>query len=272
MLSTMVHALFGYALCGASLARMVEICFVLKEQRNAAEAVEVGATPSPTPTSGGQSPTTGQRAAAQSPRVFSYLPAYLMVAAGILFMSATDEELHWADDQGVDGGTWGLIDFSWAFFVFFYTSVLVDKYTSWGGRYGQRNAAARAAAEQDTEGSSAAYRPVAPTDPDHEHLEMADRSLSESAPLAGEEDAVPLSKNSSPPSSEGNAELPQEPRVRFNEPASSTRQEHVPSLARESIERPRPSIGSDPHHVLWSTHDDPGHDPFADSDDTATLA
>lgn len=262
MLSTMVHALFGYALCGASLARIVEICFVLKEQRTADEAVAVGVTASPTPADGLENATAGQRAAASSPRVFSYLPAYLMVAAGILFMSATDEELHWADDQGVDGGTWGMIDFSWAFFVFFYTSVLVDKYTAWGGRYGQRNTAARAAAGADTETAGTdAYRAVASNEPEGENLELLNRSRLSEAPLEGEEDAVPLTrgspKHSSPPSSAGAESIP-------------ARQ--VQGDLRIPAVEERTSTSSDSHHVLWASHDDPAHDPFADSDDTATLA
>lgn len=142
----MVHSLFGYALMGASFARMVELVFVLKEQRNADEALAVGVMQPAAGTS-----TSGQTMAALSPCIFSHLPAYLMVAAGILFASATNEEMHWADAQGIDGSTWVMMDFSWAFMVFFYTCVLVDKYTSWGGRFGQRNTAARAAALQDRE-------------------------------------------------------------------------------------------------------------------------
>lgn len=54
-------------------------------------------------------------------------------------MSATDEELHWADGQGVDHVTWGLIDFSISLLIFFWSNVLLDLYISWGGRYGMRS-------------------------------------------------------------------------------------------------------------------------------------
>ena len=68
-------------------------------------------------------------------------PPYLLLASGILFMSATDEELHWADNQGVDHVTWGLIDFSISLLIFFWSNVLLDAYIGWGGRYGMRNGA-----------------------------------------------------------------------------------------------------------------------------------
>lgn len=67
---------------------------------------------------------------------FQYLPPYLLVASGILFMSATDEELRWADSKGVDSITWGLIDFSISLAIFFWSNVLIDLYVSWGGKNG----------------------------------------------------------------------------------------------------------------------------------------
>lgn len=58
-------------------------------------------------------------------------------------MSATDEELHWADAKGVDHVTWGMIDFSVALVLFLWIkyvplsrSVLIDTYIGYGGRYG----------------------------------------------------------------------------------------------------------------------------------------
>lgn len=48
----------------------------------------------------------------------SHRTPFLLVVSGILFMSATDEELHWADAKGIDHITWGLIDFSVALLLF----------------------------------------------------------------------------------------------------------------------------------------------------------
>ncbi|MCO5570192.1 hypothetical protein L7F22_023910 [Adiantum nelumboides] len=80
-------------------------------------------------------------------RAFQYLPPWLLFASGVSFMSATDEELRWADSYGVDHITWGLIDFSISFFLFLWANVLIDLYTSQGGRYGSaRKAAASATA------------------------------------------------------------------------------------------------------------------------------
>lgn len=122
----MIHALFGYALMAAGVARVVEICFVLGDQPSGEPSVAVASSDN-----------------GQGTLAFQYLPPFLLVASGTLFMSATDEELHWADDQGVDHITWGLIDLSIAFAIFFWSNVLIDFYTGWGGRYGLRDPAGR---------------------------------------------------------------------------------------------------------------------------------
>lgn len=122
----MVHALFGYCLMAAGLARIIEVCFLLSDQ----------------PTGNGEE-ATSQRSHPSSAwfpiRAFQHLPIWLLFASGCIFMSATDEELRWADSWGVDSITWGLIDFSLSFLLFFWVNVLVDLYVSEGGRYGSRN-------------------------------------------------------------------------------------------------------------------------------------
>ncbi|WFD35061.1 hypothetical protein MCUN1_001909 [Malassezia cuniculi] len=115
-LSTKVHSLFGYTLMTAAVCRIVEVCFVLQDQ----------------PTGQGE-PEPGSWFRIHA---FQYLPPFLLVASGILFMSATDEEMRWAHSKGVDHVTWGLIDFSVAFVIFFWTNVLIDAYIYYGGRYG----------------------------------------------------------------------------------------------------------------------------------------
>ncbi|KAK0546060.1 hypothetical protein OC845_004799 [Tilletia horrida] len=178
MLSTMVHALFGYVLIAAGIARIIEVCFVLQdgptgftssspipqsqdrrqavtrpadeeeaeEQELQAEADQLSnrgaSTPLSTPVDQSErDPRTGamryERNGWFEVKAFQYMTPYLLTAGGILFMSATDEELKWADSQGVDAGTWGLIDFSISLGLFLWFNVLIDLYVSLGGYRGQ---------------------------------------------------------------------------------------------------------------------------------------
>ncbi|MCO5583355.1 hypothetical protein L7F22_037265 [Adiantum nelumboides] len=136
MISTMIHALFGYTLMAAGIARIIEVCFLLEDRPTGhiEEVQDASTTRAPPSNSTESSPWFPIRA-------FQYLPIWLLFASGALFMSATDEELRWADNQGVDAITWGLIDFSIAFFLFFWANVLIDFYVSQGGMYGSRTRA-----------------------------------------------------------------------------------------------------------------------------------
>lgn len=145
MISTMVHSLFGYALMGAGITRMIEVCFVLQDR-------PTGTTSdSPNTARASEEPSNGSW---YPIRAFQYLPPYLLVASGVLFMSATDEELRWADAQGVDHATWGLIDFSASMLMFLWINVLVDLYVSYGGRYGAARSNASQARSGDREAQS----------------------------------------------------------------------------------------------------------------------
>ena len=117
-ISTHIHALFGYALMAGGVCRIIEICFVLRDAPS-------GTVDRPT-VPGAWFPVS----------VFQYLPPFLLVAGGIMFMSATDEEMRWADAKGIDYVTWGLIDFSVAFLLFLWFNILIDTYVGYGGRYG----------------------------------------------------------------------------------------------------------------------------------------
>ncbi|KZO89921.1 putative membrane protein [Calocera viscosa TUFC12733] len=103
MLSTNVHAVFGITLMSAGVARIIEIVFVLKGK------------PSGTLREGNIS-------------AWQWLPAFGLVASGCLFMSATDEELRWADSLGVDHVTYSLILFSAAFIIFLHVCLLMHLY------------------------------------------------------------------------------------------------------------------------------------------------
>lgn len=108
MISTKIHAMFGYALMAAGVCRIIEVCFVLHDQ--------------PTPPG--------------LARVFQQLPPYLLTLGGTLFMSATDEELRHADDVGIDYVSYALFDFSLSFIIYLVISGLVHLYATTG-----RNAA-----------------------------------------------------------------------------------------------------------------------------------
>ncbi|KAK0535468.1 hypothetical protein OC834_001510 [Tilletia horrida] len=99
------------------------------------------ATAEPSLTRGARDSRTGavriERNAWFEVKAFQYLPPFLLTAGGVLFMSATDEELRWADAQGVDAVTWGLIDFTIALAFFLWFNVLIDLYVSLGGYKGQ---------------------------------------------------------------------------------------------------------------------------------------
>ena len=69
-------------------------------------------------------------------------------------MSATDEEMRWADSRGVDFATWAMIDLSAAFLLFLWMNVLIDTYVGYGGRYGL------AGAPVSEEAPTWAYEPV----------------------------------------------------------------------------------------------------------------
>ena len=147
MISTMVHSLFGYALMGAGIARMIEVCFVLQDRpTGSTRETPDRAVRSEEAVNGSWYPI----------RAFQYLPPYLLVASGVLFMSATDEELRWADARGVDHATWGLIDFSASMLMFLWINVLVDLYVGYGGSYGaaKRYASLARGGDREAEGAS----------------------------------------------------------------------------------------------------------------------
>ncbi|KZS89872.1 hypothetical protein SISNIDRAFT_488744 [Sistotremastrum niveocremeum HHB9708] len=113
--STKIHTTFGVTLMSAGLVRLIEVGFGFVF-----------------PPSEGED--TLDRTSTIRP--FQHLPPFLLVAAGLLFMSATDEELEFIDKVGMDHVTYTLIMFSWAFFIYFYVNVLVYLYTNTGRNAG----------------------------------------------------------------------------------------------------------------------------------------
>jgi hypothetical protein len=125
MLSTKVHAVFGYTLMLAGLTRLVDVCFV---------------SPSYTPADGVEddrsdhtlADCSAESGAASKGRAFRHLPPFLLVAAGLLFMSATDEELQYVHESGMDHVTYILIMFSIAFLLYAHIVFLVTLYATSG--------------------------------------------------------------------------------------------------------------------------------------------
>jgi len=95
-LSTMVHRVFGYSLMAAGLARIIEICFVLKDQ-----------------------PTL------EEPSSFQHLPPFLLFASGFIFMAATEEQLALVDSVGIDHVSYILVLYSLAFLLYLFVQVLL---------------------------------------------------------------------------------------------------------------------------------------------------
>ncbi|RCK60803.1 Protein YTP1 [Candida viswanathii] len=97
-ISTQVHALFGLALMGAGATRIVEILFLLKDKA----CDPLGKILS-----------------------FQYLPPFCLTLAGILFMSATEEQLQLAHDLGSDHSAYILVVSSAAFMIYLWFQLLL---------------------------------------------------------------------------------------------------------------------------------------------------
>ncbi|CAG7920114.1 unnamed protein product [Penicillium olsonii] len=99
MISTMVHAIFGYTLMGAGLARVIEISFILKD-----------------------------KPALSEPNSFQYVTPFLLYASGFLFMGATEEQMVMLNNAGIMHVSYVLILYSVAFIVFLFVNVLLHIY------------------------------------------------------------------------------------------------------------------------------------------------
>jgi len=123
-LSTKVHAMFGYTLMLAGLTRLIEVCFVVPsyapmdgvEDDRSDHTLADGAGPEAFPKG----------------RAFRHVPPFLLVAAGLLFMSATDEELRYVHEGGMDHVTYILIMFSIAFVLYTHIVFLITLYATSG--------------------------------------------------------------------------------------------------------------------------------------------
>lgn len=90
VISTKVHAFFGYVLMGAGLARIIEISFILKD---------------------GPSDSKSMKA-------FQHLPPFLLVESGICFIGANEEQLELLNNIGVDFSSYLLVLSSCGFLLY----------------------------------------------------------------------------------------------------------------------------------------------------------
>ncbi|KAJ1308537.1 hypothetical protein OPQ81_004238 [Rhizoctonia solani] len=135
-ISTKVHAIFGVVLMSAGVARIIEITFVLKDAASISDNEPTRPTPSAKPA---------------EIQAFQHLPPFLLVAGGVLFMSATDEELKAVMGIEMDHVTYVLLMLSLAFVIYLYANLLLHIYANSG-----RNAAGTKNPE-----STAGYTPLA---------------------------------------------------------------------------------------------------------------
>ncbi|KAF8809521.1 hypothetical protein BYT27DRAFT_7187837 [Phlegmacium glaucopus] len=126
MLSTKVHAIFGYTLMLAGLTRIIEICFFVPSYSSEGPPDDSSQSEH---TLADSYSSSGKVAAA---RAFRHLPPFLLVAAGLLFISATDEELEYVHNNGMDHVTYILIGFSFTFILYSFIVVLINTYATTG--------------------------------------------------------------------------------------------------------------------------------------------
>ena len=128
--STDVHKLFGWSLMSAGFARIIEVCFVLRD--SASDNVR--------------------------PRAFQHLPPYLLVLSGLTFLSATEEQMQWIAGSGMDSTTYANILFSGAFAIYLVGNALLELYmvqaqaggkSPPGRQHGAIGLAAAAASEEE---------------------------------------------------------------------------------------------------------------------------
>lgn len=100
-ISTKVHAMFGITLMAGGLTRIFEICFLLKD---------------------GPSSKLGKILS------FQHFPPLCLVMSGILFMSATEEQLLLVHDLGADHSSYVLVVCSAGFMIYLWIILMLSFY------------------------------------------------------------------------------------------------------------------------------------------------
>ncbi|KAK3370013.1 hypothetical protein B0H63DRAFT_305544 [Podospora didyma] len=104
-ISAMAHKVFGYTLMTFGVVRIIEISFVLQDKPGVSE-------------DGTESSS------------FQFIPCFLLIASGFLFMGATEEQMSLVAASGLDHVAYILILFSLAFVLFLFVNMLIHVYDS----------------------------------------------------------------------------------------------------------------------------------------------
>ncbi|KAF6761777.1 hypothetical protein DFP72DRAFT_879629 [Ephemerocybe angulata] len=121
-ISTMVHGMFGKTLMLAGATRIVEVVILPLASDSASDhTLHEGSQSSQE-----RSPQTAASIA------FRHTTPFLMVASGLLFMSATDEEMRFIHGKEMDHVTYILIIFSTAFLIYAFIVFLINLWATSG--------------------------------------------------------------------------------------------------------------------------------------------
>ncbi|KDR80788.1 hypothetical protein GALMADRAFT_135897 [Galerina marginata CBS 339.88] len=129
MISTRVHAMFGHTLMLAGVTRIIEVCYFVPAFGPDGSDDD---SHSEHTLADGTSPRNFLTTKAIAARSFRYLTPFLLTSAGLLFMSATDEELKYVHDNEMDHVTYILIVFSSSFLLYAFIVFLVNLYATTG--------------------------------------------------------------------------------------------------------------------------------------------
>ncbi|KAL5501472.1 hypothetical protein ACEPAH_8732 [Sanghuangporus vaninii] len=142
-ISTKVHSIFGYTLFLAGITRIIEVCFIAPSFEK-----DIPASDSDRHSDRTLGPALNENPRLAIAHAFRHFPPFLLIAAGLLFMSATDEELHYVSDNGMDHVTYVLIMLSLAFTIYTFVLVLINM---WGttGRHSPSASSAQGVAPGD---------------------------------------------------------------------------------------------------------------------------
>ncbi|KAI0690969.1 hypothetical protein BC835DRAFT_1521424 [Cytidiella melzeri] len=174
MISTRVHAIFGYTLMLAGAARIVEVCFIVPKFTPLSEGIATPDDNHSEHTLADNPPSASADAGyLQAVSAFRHLPPFLLTASGVLFMSATDEELDFVHDSGMDHVTYILIMYSLAFLIY---ALVVSRIRllATSGRNTSGNSSNGQAIELASVPASKWYAPVPNGDGESEHHVIGD--------------------------------------------------------------------------------------------------
>ncbi|GBE86676.1 hypothetical protein BKA93DRAFT_769428 [Sparassis latifolia] len=134
MLSTQVHAVFGYTLMLAAVTRLIEVCFIVPKfyPIPSVEVSDGDSHSEHTLADNGREDGNVGSGKVATVKAFRHLPPFLLVSAGLIFMSATDEELDFVHDEGMDHVTYILIMFSVSFILYTLIISLINLFASSG--------------------------------------------------------------------------------------------------------------------------------------------